>query len=149
MQDKKTIPFVDDYLGALLAQASQLISSEFHKVVLRDGFSVNEWRVLASLYGIEEMSVGRLADVSVIKQPTVTRLLYVLEKKGVVARVVGQSDRRVTFVRITPKGEKIIALLIKQAQLYEQRVLKPFGAARAKELKILLREISSQHRTAR
>ena len=30
--------FVDDYLPALLAQASQLISSEFHEVVRRQGF---------------------------------------------------------------------------------------------------------------
>ena len=32
--------FVDDYLPALLAQASLLISSEFHVVVRQHGFSV-------------------------------------------------------------------------------------------------------------
>ena len=41
--------FVDDYLAALLAQASQLISTEFHHVVRKHGFSVSEWRVMASL----------------------------------------------------------------------------------------------------
>jgi hypothetical protein len=43
--------FVDDYLPALLAQASQLISSEFHQVVKAHRMTVSEWRVLASLAG--------------------------------------------------------------------------------------------------
>ena len=67
--------FVDDYLPALLAQASQLISGEFHRVVTAHGFTVSEWRVLATLAGNEPMSIGRIAQITTIKQPTVTRLL--------------------------------------------------------------------------
>jgi hypothetical protein len=117
--------FVDDYLAALLAQASRLISTEFHEVVRANGFSVNEWRVLASLSGIEGMSVGGLAQV---------------------ARLVDASDLRITWVRITPEGEKIITSLIKQAKLHEQRVLAPYGDKRAAELKKLLRQIIQTHR---
>ena len=51
--------FVDDYLAALLAQASQLISAEFHEVVRAHGISVPEWRVLASLAGGEPISIHR------------------------------------------------------------------------------------------
>ena len=57
------VRFVDGYLAALLAQASQLISSEFHEVVRRHGLSVSEWRVLASLEG----SDGRAMDASKAK----------------------------------------------------------------------------------
>ena len=46
---KDDLPFVDDYLPALLGQASHLIQSEFHRVVKAKGLSVAEWRVLASL----------------------------------------------------------------------------------------------------
>ena len=56
--------FVDDYLPALLAQASQLISSEFHEVARQHGFSVSEWRVMASLAGGEPISIGQLAQVT-------------------------------------------------------------------------------------
>jgi DNA-binding MarR family transcriptional regulator len=69
------LPFVEDYLPALLAQASKLISAEFHAVVEAEGFSVTEWRILASLTGSPGISTGRLAQISVTKQPTVTRLL--------------------------------------------------------------------------
>jgi len=74
--------FVDDYLPALLAQASQLISSEFHEVARQQGFSVSEWRVMASLAGSEPISIGQLAQVTVTKQPTVTRLLDRMEARG-------------------------------------------------------------------
>src|SRR5689334_4867345 len=53
--------FVDHYLAALLAQASHLISSEFHAVVRAHGLSVSEWRVLASLAGGEPIPIGQLA----------------------------------------------------------------------------------------
>src|SRR6218665_1756273 len=55
--------FVNDYLPALLAQASWLISSEFHGVARSHGLSVSEWRVLASLAGSVPISIGRLAQL--------------------------------------------------------------------------------------
>src|SRR4029077_17580899 len=74
--------FVDDYLPALLAQASHLISSEFHKVARQHGFSVSEWRVMATLAGGHAISIGRLAQIAVMKQPTVTRMLDRMTAKG-------------------------------------------------------------------
>ncbi|HEY3046527.1 MAG TPA: MarR family transcriptional regulator [Polaromonas sp.] len=142
---EKKLPFVDDYLAALLAQASRLISTEFHEVVQANGFSVTEWRILATLVGSEEMSIGGLAQISVTKQPTVTRLLDRMELKGYVERVAHETDRRITLVRITPRGQKIIASLIEKAKEHERRVLEPFGLTRAEELKATLRRIIELH----
>ena len=85
--EKKPQRFVDNYLPALLAQASQLISSEFHEVARQEGFSVSEWRVMASLAGGDAVSIGRLAQITVTKQPTVTRLLDRMETQGQVERI--------------------------------------------------------------
>ncbi len=98
--------FVDDYLPALLAQASQLISSEFHEVARKHGFSVSEWRVMASLAGGVAVSIGQLAQVTVTKQPTVTRLLDRMEARGQVERLPHERDRPIPLVRITRKGAK-------------------------------------------
>ena len=138
--------FVDDYLAALLAQASQLISSEFHEVVRRHGLSISEWRVLATLAGSEPMSIGRLAQVAVLKQPTVTRMLDRMEAKNQVERVAHDGDRRVTLVRITAAGSRIVARLIALARAHEAKVLEPFGLARAEGLKTTLRRIIELHR---
>mgnify|MGYP001548574958 CR=1 FL=1 len=140
--------FVDDYLAALLAQASHLISSEFHAVVRSHGLSVSEWRVLASLAGGEAMSIGQLAQVAVLKQPTVTRMLDRMEAKRHVERLAHDGDRRVTLVRITAAGNEIVSRLIALARGHETRVLEPFGLQRAEELKATLRRIIELHADA-
>ena len=141
--------FVDDYLAALLAQASQLISSEFHLVVRKYGFSVSEWRVMASLANGKPISIGQLAHDTVNKQPTLTRLLDRMESKGQVERLPHESDRRVTLVRITEAGMQTVDHLITLAREHEQRVLAPFGLSRAEQLKQTLRQIIDLHATLR
>jgi DNA-binding MarR family transcriptional regulator len=110
------------------------------------GFTVSEWRVLATLAGDEPISVGRLAELSITKQPTVTRLLDRMEAKGYVERLANDGDRRVTLVRITPAGNRKVSRLISLARAHEQRVLQPFGFQRAEQLKSTLRGIIELHR---
>jgi len=138
--------FVDGYLAALLAQASQLISSEFHEVVRRHGLSVSEWRVLASLEGSDGIPIGQLAQLALLKQPTMTRMLDRMEARGEVARFAHAGDRRVTLVRITPAGHRTVSRLIALAREHEARVVEPFGARRAEDLKATLRRIIELHR---
>lgn len=140
--------FVDDYLPALLAQASHLISGEFHRIAKAKGFTVSEWRVLATLSGSEPMSIGRLAELSVSKQPTVTRLLDRMEARGQVRRLPHDSDRRVTLVQITAAGTRQVSGLIKLAREHERRVLEPFGLQRAADLKETLKQMIAQHQGA-
>lgn len=140
--------FVDDYLPALLAQASLLISSEFHRVVRQRGLSIAEWRVLASLADGRAVSTGRLAQLVLGKQPTVTRQLDRMARKGYVERVDDDGDRRITLVRITPMGQKAVARLIPLAREHESRVLEPFGRKHAEEFKDALRRMIELHRPA-
>ena len=138
-------PFVDDYRPALLALASQLISSEFHVVARSHGFSVPEWRVLASLAGFDSISIGQLAQISLMKQPTLTRLLDRMVRNGHVERLDHDGDRRVTLVRITPAGGRTVAKLMDLAREHERRVLEPFGLKRAQALKATLRRMIELH----
>ena len=137
--------FVDDYLAALLAQASALISSEFHAVARAAGVPVAEWRILASLAGGEPLPVGRLAQLVIAPQPTVTRQLDRMAKKGLVERVAHESDRRLALARTTPAGEALARRLVARAQAHEREVLAPFGDADAAELKAMLRTMIRLH----
>ena len=101
--------------------------------------------VMASLADGEPISITDLAQVTVTKQPTVTRLLDRMEAKGQVQRLPHDSDRRITLVRITRKGAKAVEHLIALAREHERRVLEPFGLARAEELKRTLRRLVELH----
>lgn len=140
--------FVDSYTPALLAQVSQLISGEFHVIVQANGFEVSDWRVLSTLADGKPISIGRLAQISVTKQPTVTRLLDRMEAQGYVRRIPHESDRRVTLVRITQQGKKLVSALIEQARLHEEQVLAPLGKIKTEELRATLRLLIELHRPA-
>jgi DNA-binding MarR family transcriptional regulator len=138
--------FVENYTPALLAQVSQLISGEFHAIVQANGFEISDWRVLSTLSDGKPISIGRLAQVSVTKQPTVTRLLDRLEAQAYVERLPHETDRRVTLVRITPLGQQLVSALIEQARAHEEQVLAPLGKQRTEELRATLRLLIELHR---
>ncbi|MBS0400508.1 MAG: MarR family transcriptional regulator [Proteobacteria bacterium] len=137
--------FADGYLAALLAQASHLISEEFHTVVRQHGFTVSEWRTLATLSDGRDISIGKLAQITLHKQPTLTRLIIRMEKRGQIRRLDHDRDGRVTLVRITPAGRRKVAQLIRLARQHERRVLEPFGLERSEQLKATLRRIIELH----
>jgi DNA-binding MarR family transcriptional regulator len=139
------VQFVDAYLPALLAQAHELIASQFHLVVAQHGIAPSEWRVLATLASGEPTSIGRLARIVVMKQPTVTKLLDRMEATGHVQRVPHPGDRRITLVTITPRARALTDQLVPLARAHEARVLGQVGTRRAHALKeTLLRLIDLQ-----
>ncbi len=144
--DQSAGGFVDDYLPALLMQASVLISSEFHAVVRRHGLSVPEWRVLATLSDGRAVPLGELAQITVTKQPTLTRLVERMVQRGQIERRAHQTDRRYTPLCITPAGRRLVQRLIELAREHEQRVLEPFEIEQAQALKATLRGLIEQHR---
>ena len=127
--------FIDDYLPYLLARASHRISSEFHAVVAQSGLSPLEWRVLASLSGRVERSIGELAQIVLAQQPTVTKLVVRMEAQGLLVRRAGPTDRRQALVRLSPAGRRKVAPLLRRARTHERQVLAALGPAHAQDLK--------------
>lgn len=93
--------FVDNYLPALLGQAWALVSSEFHTIAEAQGLSILEWRLLSTLAGNGAMGITLLAQKTLSKQPTVTRLLQRLARQGHVIHHTNHigGDRRIWLVR--------------------------------------------------
>lgn len=140
--------FVDDYLPALLTRANELVSGGLQRMLDAHGLTMTEWRMLAALASGEPMSVGRLAEISAMKQPTVTRLLDRMEERGHVHRVGSAGDRRVTLVRATPAGTQLAARLIPLALAHERRVLDSLGSEQAARLKAALQQLIALHQAA-
>lgn len=137
--------FVDGYLPYLLARASHLVSGEFHRQVEAAGFSVPEWRVLATLTGRPDCTIGALADITLTKQPTLTKLIDRMAADGLVTRRNGALDRRHALVSITARGRSRARALLDQAAAHEQQVLDDFGVAQGNQLKDTLRRLIALH----
>jgi len=133
--------FVDNYLPYLLARASFSISSEFHAQVEAAGFTVSEWRILASLSGVKQRTVGELADIVLAKQPTVTKMVLRMADQGLVMRTACTQDKRQAWVSLTPKGKKTVQPILKNAALHEKQILESLGDVQSKALKVILQKL--------
>jgi DNA-binding MarR family transcriptional regulator len=133
--------FVDSYLPYLLARASFSISSEFHAQVEAAGFTVSEWRILASLSGVKQRTIGELADIVLAKQPTVTKMVLRMASEDLVMRAPCTQDKRQAWVSITPKGQKLVKPLLKKAALHEKNVLSSLGEPQSQALKSILQKL--------
>jgi len=133
--------FVDSYLPYLLARASFSISSEFHAQVEAAGFTVSEWRILASLSGVKQRTVGELADIVLAKQPTVTKMVLRMADQGLVMRTACTQDKRKAWVSLTPKGKKTVQPILKNAALHEKQILESLGDVQSKALKVILQKL--------
>ena len=133
--------FVDSYLPYLLARASFSISSEFHAQVEVAGFTVSEWRILASLSGVKQRTVGELADIVLAKQPTVTKMVLRMADQGLVMRTACTQDKRQAWVSLTPKGKKTVKPILKNAALHEKQIRESLGDAQSHALKVILQKL--------
>ncbi|NOX73840.1 MAG: MarR family transcriptional regulator [Alphaproteobacteria bacterium] len=133
--------FTDDYLLFLLAQASAVASEAFHAELRNSGLRVSTWRILASLYPEEVLTVGALAQTCLLKQPTLTRALDRMERDGLLKRVHSTKDRRSVFVKLTPQGHELTQEKVHMAKSHERRILSGFTKPQAAEIKNVLHSL--------
>ena len=132
--------FIDTYFLYLLARASHLMSASFHDQLRRRGVQIPVWRVLASLVGSPHgETVTGLAEVCLLRQPTMTKLLDRMVRDGLVRRDADARDRRVVRVLLTARGETMAQELIAVAHAHEQDMLARYPEADAVAVKALLR----------
>ncbi len=74
------------------------------------GITVDQWGVLKLLdeHG-GQLNNGRLTELMLKDRPTVTRIVDILCREGMVTRAIDQDDRRRMQVALTTKGRKRIA----------------------------------------
>lgn len=131
--------FPDDYLPYLVARASHVILRDFHALLVPARMRVPEWRVLGTLSRGGAYTVGALARATLFKQPTLSKLLDGLERRGLVRRVAADMDLRQALVELTPAGRRRIAPVIAGARRREARLLARFRTADVRAFKRLLR----------
>jgi DNA-binding MarR family transcriptional regulator len=73
--------------------------------------TVDQWLVLKHLYEHEEMKQNALAELINKDNPTLTRIIDLLCKKGLTERTLHPADRRSFIVTLTKDGTKKVEQL--------------------------------------
>ena len=96
-------------LGFLLAKASQRWNELLAERFRREGFREvrpSYGSVLLPLFEEDGLRMGELARRSRLSKQTMTTLVRLAERDGLVNRLVDPFDARATLVRLTPRGRR-------------------------------------------
>jgi len=66
--------------------------------------TLSQWSALVTIEMHGPMRIGDLAEREGVSAPTATRLVASLEERALVAREIDASDRRSSYVSVTPGG---------------------------------------------
>ncbi len=132
---------VDDYLSYLLARASRVVATGFHREVRDAGLTVPEWRVLATLADGGARTLGELAAIVLAQQSTATKLVGRMQAQGWVERGAGDVDRRHSLVTITADGHAMLGSLLARSKRHEAATIDRLSAREAAVLKGALRKL--------
>jgi DNA-binding MarR family transcriptional regulator len=96
-------------LGFLLAKASQRWNELLQEAFAREGFPevrASYGSVLLPLFEEDGLRIGEIARRARLSKQTMTTLVRLAERDGLVERRADDSDRRATLVSLTAKGRR-------------------------------------------
>jgi DNA-binding MarR family transcriptional regulator len=118
-------------MNRLIARMNQNLADDLRK----HGFTFQDWRVLAVLAVHEGANLTELAEATVIPQPSVSRLIANLARRGYVARENGKTDSRNVHLFITPEGRAIYDQMRPLAVVEYRAAMKGFSAKEYDDLR--------------
>ena len=138
MQTPAPDAFLNNLMLYLLARATSQASAPMHEQVRKHGLSVPEWRTLMTIADTPR-TIGDLAALLLMKQPTLTRILDRMEQAGLIRRKSDPKDGRRVLAALTARGEALAQDLIPMALAYDADLLKSYSSEEAETLKEALR----------
>ncbi|WP_339308340.1 MarR family transcriptional regulator [Paenibacillus sp. FSL H8-0317] len=95
---------LEKYIGVNVQRAALKLNNYYQKVVTPFDITVDQWEILVVLWEQEGITQKDLAERLHKDQTNVARMLFKLEKKEFIYRVIHETDRRSLRVYLTPKG---------------------------------------------
>ena len=111
---------LDDYLPYFVNRVGTIIADQFGEEVLAEhGLSIAMWRVLAAIAAHGSQRQIDLADLTSIDASTLSRLVSRLVRAGLATRGRSANSNREVAVKLSGKGNALVARLIPLARQYE------------------------------
>lgn len=135
----------DKWLGTfvpyLLYRTSNQLNQRIRNRLRKSGVNLARWRVLAVLRAYGKLNLGRIVELTVMQQPSISRIVTQLEREGLAKRSVSSKDSRVVHVRLTAAGERAFNEIYPTAQRHQEHALSGFTKKEINTLISFLRRI--------
>jgi DNA-binding MarR family transcriptional regulator len=125
----------------LIVRTAGRYAQELENALNASGMDLLSWRALMIVSEVSPSGVSEIAERSVTRLSTMTRVVQRLEKKNLVKLSKRRSDARVTEVRLTPLGRRCVERERRTAGEIYRRAMRDFSALDVSALNGLTRRI--------
>ena len=109
-QDVFSDPRQEAYLN--LVRTHSLLAGQFAKLFKEHGISDSQYNALRILSGHgSPMHIRQISERMVAPQTDISRLIVRMDQSGLVKREQCGEDRRVVWIKLTPKGKSLLKKL--------------------------------------
>ncbi|MGZ3343763.1 MAG: MarR family winged helix-turn-helix transcriptional regulator [Caulobacteraceae bacterium] len=106
--DPEADPILPDNIGFHIRILQMRIFREFYRVFEGSGVTPGMHTVLAIIRDNPGMRQRTLAELLMVREPNMTRMIQGLQASGLIAREVDKSDRRAFHLVLTDKGRALM-----------------------------------------
>jgi len=94
-----------------MAHADFRYHEDMEIVLLKRGIDRSMYRILSVLREQQPSSISHLAEIALLKRPTVSRAVERMRERGLVDATISPQDNRVTEVSMTAEGVALMKML--------------------------------------
>jgi len=144
MQDTKAVEFEPnpaDCNCLAIRQAARQMTQLYDGHLAAAGLRSTQYSILSRLARLGPLSINKLADAMVMDRTTMGRAVRPLERDKLVAISSTKEDGRVRTIRLTPSGEKRLALARTLWLKAQEEFETAYGVAAAAKLRSALTQV--------
>ena len=124
-----------------------------HAIIIKNNRNIGEalksmkltpsiWRILALLQEEDGITIGKLSDESLIERTLLSRILQVLERRGLVIRRLDSGDKRRTAIYLEQKGKTLFQKILPIGRAQIERAIRGLSTEEFNQLQSLLLRIA-------
>jgi DNA-binding MarR family transcriptional regulator len=137
-------PILPDNIGFHIRIVQMRVFREFYRVFEGSGVTPGMHTVLAIIRDNPGMRQRTLAELLMVREPNMTRMIQGLQASGLIDREVDKSDRRAFHLVLTAKGRKLMESVQDRIDALEARLLAGLDAEERHDLRDYLERILQQ-----
>lgn len=126
-----------------LARADRAYLAKLEIILGKVNLDIPRWRVLMVLHSKSPVSVSEIAEHSIVKLSTMTKIIQRMQKDGLVQTAPSARDGRVTEVSITKKGDEAGKKAWKEANRIMENSFSGFSKEERLALTKLLQKLTN------
>ena len=114
----------------------------YRQMLSKIGVTEQQWRVMRVLDERGRMDPKEIAEAACLLNPSLTRIMQLLEKKGLIARKGNPEDRRRVHVEITAAGRDMLVAAQPESFEIAEKLRARVGQDKLDELLDLLNSLA-------